>query len=357
MKRLLVYCFAASIIFTGCVSTKTYKAATDESEARLKKFEKVSEELDAEKKAYAKLKTEMEDIIKAKNSDINGLKSQLDELSSKGIMTSREIEELKKEKARLSETDKAKGTELANVKSELSKMTEEASALKGQIEALAKEKARLAESEDTRGKELTLVKGELEKQAGEKDYLSRELERLKMKSGEISTEKEKEIANVKNAYENLVKELKQEIEKGDIKITQAVDRLSVNMVEKILFDSGEAELKPEGLKVMKRVGDILKNIKDKQIRVEGYTDNVQIGAKIRKKYPSNWELSTARATNVVRYLQDKAGVDPKMLSAAGLADNKPVAVNDTPEGRAQNRRIEIVLLPLDADKVLQELKQ
>ncbi|CAG0994780.1 partial putative lipoprotein YiaD, partial [Methylophilaceae bacterium] len=153
------------------------------------------------------------------------------------------------------------------------------------------------------------------------------------------------------------REMKQEIDKGDIKITQALDRLSVNLVEKILFDSGEADLKPEGLKIIKRVGDILKGTSDKQIRVEGHTDNVQIGAKIRDKYPSNWELSTARATNVVRYLQDKVRINSKQLSAAGFADSKPVATNKTPEGKAQNRRIEIVLLPLDVDSVLEELKK
>lgn len=185
----------------------------------------------------------------------------------------------------------------------------------------------------------------------------KEVEALKMMSSEVNTDKELELQKMKGAYEDLIKEMKQEIDTGDIKITKAVDRLSVNLVEKILFDSGEAELKPEGLKVIKRVGDILKNVSDKQIRVEGHTDNVQIGTRMRHKYPSNWELSTARATNVVRYLQDNVGIKAKQLSAAGYADSKSVASNRTQKGKAKNRRIEIVLLPLDMDQVLAELKK
>jgi len=315
MKKLLFFCFSAAIIFTGCVSSRTYKAAFDESEARRARLENVSRELEGEKKANEKMRKDLEAQVASKEEEVSSLKGQLDELAGKGIMTSKEIQELRLENERLFASDRAKSEELASVK-----------------EALASE-----------------VK--------EKDYLGREVERLKVKAGEISSEKEREIANVRDTYENLVREMKTEIERGDIKITQAIDRLSVNMVEKILFDSGKAEVKPDGLKVIKRVGDILKTVSDRQIRVEGHTDNVQIGVRIREKYPTNWELSTARATNVVRYLEDRVGIDPKLLSAAGLADNKPVAVNDTPEGRAQNRRIEIVLLPLDVDRVLEELKK
>ena len=187
--------------------------------------------------------------------------------------------------------------------------------------------------------------------------MNKEIERLKLKAGELGAEKERELAGVKETYEKLLSEMEKEIEKGDIKITQALDRLSVNMVEKILFDSGKAEIKQEGLKVLDRVGAILKGITDKQIRIEGHTDNVKIGARIREKYPTNWELSTARATSVVRYLQDKVGIDPRHLSAIGYSEYKPIASNDTVEGRAQNRRMDIVLLPLDVGSVLEELKK
>ena len=153
---------------------------------------------------------------------------------------------------------------------------------------IARGRARFARRTQKTLRRRSRSSGELDGSQKEREYQAREIERLKVKAGEISTEKELELQKVKGAYENLLMEMKQEIERGDIKITQAVDRLSVNLVEKILFDSGEAELKIAGLKIIKRVGDILKGVADKQIRVEGHTDNVKIGARIKMKYPSNW---------------------------------------------------------------------
>lgn len=162
----------------------------------------------------------------------------------------------------------------------------------------------------------------------------------------VTAEKEQEIARLRTTYDSLVRDLKKEIEAGDIKVTQFRDLLTVNLVEKILFDSGRAEIKPRGLEILKRVGDILKGVPDKVVRIEGHTDNVPIGAALRARFPTNWELSTARATVVARFLQDKVGLDPTRLSATGYGEYRSVAPNDSEEGRAQNRRIEIILAPL-----------
>lgn len=164
---------------------------------------------------------------------------------------------------------------------------------------------------------------------------------------EISLEKEKAVAELTTTYDDLVSELNEEIQDGKIAITQLKDKLSLTMVEKILFASGSAKIKKDGKEILERVGEILEKVHDKQIRIEGHTDNVPIGAGIKKRYPTNWELSAARATNVVRYLQENSEVDPTLLTAAGYGEFRPVASNDTEEGRAKNRRIEIVLLPLD----------
>ena len=161
----------------------------------------------------------------------------------------------------------------------------------------------------------------------------------------ISQEKEDEIARLKSTYDELVASMEKEIEEGQVTITQLADRLSVSMVDKILFPSGEAEITPEGLKVLERVGRILKNTQDKMIRVEGHTDNVPIHPNLQDKFATNWELSTARATNVVRFLQDKVGIKGIRLQAVGMSEYQPVASNGTAGGRSQNRRIEIILLP------------
>ncbi len=161
----------------------------------------------------------------------------------------------------------------------------------------------------------------------------------------VSNEKEKEIGMLTDTYNEFVAQLKKEIKQGQIKIIQLSDRLSVVMAEKILFPSGEAEITSEGLNVLERVGIVLKNTQHKIIRVEGHTDNEQINPRLQKKYPTNWELSTARATNVVRFLQEKVGLEAEFLQPIGMSEYHPVASNKTQDGRSQNRRIEITLLP------------
>jgi chemotaxis protein MotB len=140
-------------------------------------------------------------------------------------------------------------------------------------------------------------------------------------------------------------DMKAEIDQGQVTITKLADRLSVSMVDRILFPSGEAEITPAGLKVLQRVGNVLKNAENKVIRVEGHTDNVPISDKLADKFPTNWELSTARASNVVRFLEEKVAIDPARLEAVGLSEFHPVASNATAQGRSRNRRIEIALLP------------
>ncbi|UCF70225.1 MAG: OmpA family protein [candidate division WOR-3 bacterium] len=171
---------------------------------------------------------------------------------------------------------------------------------------------------------------------------------LEARVAEVSQEKEEEIDRLKGTYDALVADMKSEIELGQIKITQLADRLSVSMVDKILFPSGEAEITAEGLEILDRVGKVLKDAEGKVIRVEGHTDNVPIHPNLQKKFPTNWELSTARATNVVRFLQDEVGIKGTRLQVIGMSEYHPVASNANVAGRSQNRRIEITLLPESA---------
>lgn len=195
-------------------------------------------------------------------------------------------------------------------------------------------------SELTNAKDDLLVKvNNLER---EKAALEQELED---RMASMSREKEEEIRRVQATYDTLVTDLKAEIEQGQISITQLADRLSVSMVDRILFPSGEAAITADGLKVLRRVGNVLKNTERKVIRVEGHTDTIPISQKLVGTFPTNWELSASRATNVVRFLQDQVGIAPVRLEAVGLSEYHPIATNTTAKGRSQNRRIEISLLP------------
>jgi len=169
---------------------------------------------------------------------------------------------------------------------------------------------------------------------------------LDTQSTAASHQKEAEIAQLRNTYDQLVKDMQSEIAQGQIQITRLADRLSVSMVDRILFPSGEAGITPAGLRILQRVGNVLKTTEGKVIRVEGHTDNVAISERLQAMFPTNWELSTARASNVVRFLQDSVGIDPSRLQAVGLSEYHPIASNTTVRGRSQNRRIEIALLPM-----------
>lgn len=159
--------------------------------------------------------------------------------------------------------------------------------------------------------------------------------------------KQVKIDELKRTYDKLLDEMKSEVAKGDITISQLKDKLTVNVLDEILFDSGSAQIMPRGLAVLQRVGAVLENVQDKMVVIEGQTDNVHISRELARKYPTNWELSTARATSVVRYLQDASKLNPERLSAAGYGSYHPVDTNDTPEGKQRNRRIEIKLIPTE----------
>jgi chemotaxis protein MotB len=155
-------------------------------------------------------------------------------------------------------------------------------------------------------------------------------------------QKEQDI--VVHTHQNLEDEMRAALESKDVAISQLQGKLTVSILDRVMFDSGEAELKPAGAAVLRKVAAVLAQHPSLKIHVIGHTDNVPIRAAARSRFPSNWELSTARATAAVRFLTENAGVDPHRLGALGYGEFRPVADNATPEGRARNRRIAITIL-------------
>jgi chemotaxis protein MotB len=105
-------------------------------------------------------------------------------------------------------------------------------------------------------------------------------------------------------------------------------------------------INPKGQEILLKLSDSFRENRNQNIAVEGHTDDVKIGAALLERFPTNWGLSTARATAVVRFLQEKGNIEPERLTPTGFSFYRPVATNETPEGRKQNRRIEIVLVPI-----------
>ena len=155
-------------------------------------------------------------------------------------------------------------------------------------------------------------------------------------------EKEQEMAG--HMHEGLEDEMRSALESKDVTISQLQGKLTVNILDRILFDSGEAVVKSGGEAVLQKIAGILAQHPALKIHVIGHTDNVPIRAGARSRFASNWELSTARALAAVRFLTETAGVDPQRVGAVGYGEFRPVADNATSEGRARNRRIAISIL-------------
>jgi chemotaxis protein MotB len=143
---------------------------------------------------------------------------------------------------------------------------------------------------------------------------------------------------------DLVSRFQKMIDAGHLKVTTRRGQIVLQLKNDVLFDKGETEVKPEGKKALAEVAQALRGVGGKRFQVAGHTDNAPITTDKKKLYPTNWELSTARAIAVVKLLI-ASGVDSASLSAAGFGPFDPVAPNTSPDGQAKNRRIEIVLQP------------
>jgi chemotaxis protein MotB len=220
---------------------------------------------------------------------------------------------------------------------------------KGKAEASAAEASTHAQAAEAKRAELAPKVDKLEAEKAELVTAKQELERsVAAKTGELE--------QLKGTADKLEAQMKEEIAKGDVRLTASGGRLRVDLVDKLLFESGEAQVSKRGEGVLARVGAVLAQIDDKQIQVSGHTDNLPLGEKLTEKFPTNWELSAARAVNVVRFLSEKAGVPPQRLVASGYGEWSPLASNRSSAGRAHNRRIEILLTPALAPKLIGRAK-
>jgi chemotaxis protein MotB len=315
-----------SLLITGCVSSTKY----NESLAEIESLKGDVKTLDGKVNALEGENTDLMSRISTLSGELMKLNDQKDALETEKEEHLRKIADLEHslEAGKLDLT-----REVTNLKEKLIKHAIALDGLRGQVSTKEEQIATIIE---------------------ERDQLQLELDKLYEQKRQAELAKQKAVEELKGTYEELVSELKSELKEGEVTIMQLKNKLSLSMVDKILFDSGSAEVKSAGRKVLNRVAEILLKVGDKQIMVVGHTDNVPVGSRLKKKFPTNWELSSQRATNVVKYLQEEGNIDPKVLTVAANSMFKPIASNETKEGRAKNRRIEIVLVPLDKEEAGEE---
>ena len=283
--RKLVPLLLSSILVGGCVTTGTYNSKI----AELEKLRAGDNQTAAEREQ--KLKSQIED-----------LQAQLKDTSGR-----------------------------------LDKMTAERDALRTKLDdttALA----------DAFKKRLEKLGQNIEKLTSEKGALAHTLDDAKARLEELRKQKAAAEARAQ-VFRNLINRLRSMIDSGQLKVVIRDGHMEIALPNDVLFDSGKTAIKPDGVAALTQVAQVLAGIPDRHFLVAGDTDDVPIHT---SRFPSNWELSTARAVEVVKLLVDK-GVKPEVLAAAGYGQFDPVAPNDSPDHRAQNRRIEIVLQPNLAD--------
>lgn len=239
-----------------------------------------------------------------------------------------------------------KNREIATLQAERQALQKQREELQQQVDALDVQRSALELQKATLERESVALQTRVGLLGQERSTLEQQQAQLKKQIEALEQQKTQLLASSQQnqaQYDALVRNLKDEVQKGQLQVKQYKNMLTVDVAEQLFFDSGQASLKDSGKEVLKKVGDTLKGYDDKVIRIIGHTDNVPIAKSLQKVFPSNWELSVARATTVVRYLQE-VGIPPERLIATGRAEYAPIASNDTAEGRKKNRRIEITLI-------------
>jgi len=179
--------------------------------------------------------------------------------------------------------------------------------------------------------------------------LGNEIESLNARLSQLQEQKETELSELEKAKLLLEERLKQEIDDKSVRLEMAQKGLAIIFLTEVLFDSGKSDIKQDVFPSLNKIAVVLKeNVEDRNIGIEGHTDNEPIK---HSKWKSNWELSTSRATSVLHYLVDTKGINPKRVAAIGYGEYRPVSSNDTASGRRQNRRVEIVILPKNMEKI------
>ncbi len=280
------------VVAGGCVSKGTYEAQIDETMS-------LNKQLLMEQQKSSALKSELNEALKTSNM----MESEIAELENQ-LVSEKELRNQMEMKYR---------TEMGSMKKEF-------------------------EKEKT---EWTQTHSDLQSSLKLKDLKLGRLEDTLKLSQKKSAKGEREHQKYEQIQKELINKLEGEINEGIITISQLKDRLTIEIVDSILFASGSIQIKKKGKELLNKFSEILEDDKRNNIRIEGHTDNVPVGLALQKKFPTNWELSVFRATQVVRYLISK-GVAPEKLVATGQSKFRPVASNDTEEGRMRNRRIEIV---------------
>ena len=337
---ILIMC---GMSLVGCVSQRSHEQALQELQASQ---ETNTQEIERLQEAVQEKQQEVVQLQQAKN-DLEQAVEVQDQIKEQQLATvKKELENLYSQVMGIANRQGGggSGTKIFDTDSiDYDDINRAFQQVRATLDAQVADFSQLREQNQLLEQELSGLEARLKEVERLKQELAQVREAREIQEAQLAKVKH-EVQTVGGEIDRITKALEEKFGKS-LMVTQHHDRLVLTMLGQVLFESGEAELTPLGLKIMKQVGQVLASLPEKYIQVEGHTDNNPIYGQLQKRYPTNWELSTARATTVLRYLIEQTGMDRNQLSATGYADTRPVQTNDSEEGRAQNRRVEIVLYP------------
>ena len=320
---LILSILLAGVVIVCGVTYRQYSAAKAEllesrkQSVKLSDFNRLSEELSLITQERAKAAERIGEL----QGEVSRLKKEQTECAGRQERIAQLQETQDKKDASIKELKSTYETQLADLSRELSRVTEERATATKRMGDLDGEISRL--------------KNEQAKCAGLQERIA-QLQKTQDK-------KDASIKELKSTYDALLIDLKKEIQAKEVTVNQFEEKLRIRLVNRVLFAEGSARITPEGRRILGQLGQILKKVKDKYIYVVGHTDDVPISSNLIEKFPSNWELSAARAAAVVGFLTDRGGISPEIFAAVGRSFYQPVGSNKSDEGRAQNRRAEIII--------------
>lgn len=294
----LAFLFLVTILLTGCVGIEDYERKTDEAAGLRGEIAKFEGEINELRRKIE----ELEGQIKQKDLDNQELSQSLTMARRHSQQTETRVADLR-----------------ARMTSQQSQQTESAKK--------ARRFERAYENSRTRVRELQKNLVAVQKK------LLRFEDRIRF---QIQLEKDMKA------------QLSRERRRGIVQVRREGDRVLISIASAILFKSGSAKIRSESKALLVKFSSLLRRYANREVQVQGHTDNVQISDRLAERWETNWELSAARATRVLRYFVEVGNLDPRRVSGAGMGEFRPIADNDTREGRRTNRRIEIIIYPPDS---------
>lgn len=306
IKKLLLIALTLTIT-TSCVSSKVYK----DLEGKYANLKKEHRQLSDDNEALSSAKTKLENELNSLQKDYDETLAQRDKLQGEYAALKSNHDNLNNSYAALEKNSSAAIAENSKKNREL------LAQLEAKEQALAAENTRLEA---------------LKKQLEDRSNRVAELE-------SVIAAKDKAMTDLKNAISKALTDF----EGKGLTVEQRNGKVYISMENKLLFNSGSWAVGAEGRKAVQQLGSVLADNPDIAILIEGHTDDVPY--KGNAQLSGNWDLSTKRATAIVNILRENASIVPENLTAAGRGEFAPVSTNDTSEGKAKNRRIEVILTP------------